>query len=151
MAGFGSIADMMQSCAADAVQAAQQSFGFTLDYSPASIESLETILANVAANLQLQDKDAVETAVKLWGAYFGETVRRSFGGAWDLVQYPGKPTAVPALLVSGSQLYPLMKVYRRLSMGEAENIWKFFEKIRSRLGAVQPSAEASGTAHPSGS
>jgi hypothetical protein len=32
----------------------------------------------------------------------------------------------------------LVKVYRRLTMGEAENVWKFYERIRGRLSAVHP-------------
>ena len=138
MAGFNSIAEMMQSYAADAVQVAQDRFGFVLDYSDGSIASLETILSTVAGSLNFSDKDAVEEQVKLWGGYLGETVRRRWDGAWDLIPYPGRAAAVPTLVVAGSQLYPLMKVYRRLTMGDAENVWKFYEKIRGRLCSVYP-------------
>src|SRR5487761_1273241 len=115
MAEFNSITDMMQACAAEAVHTAHDQFGFHLDYSEASIQSLETILANLRVS---EDKEATEQAVKTWGSYLGEVVRRSFGGTWDLVQPPGRAAAVPALVIAGSQLYPLMKVYRRLTMGE---------------------------------
>ncbi len=135
MADFQSIADMMQSCAAEAVHAAHEQFGFTLDYSDHSIESLETILANLHIS---EDKEAVEQAVKQWGSYLGEVVRRNFGGEWELLQPPGRAAAVPTLVIAGSQLYPLMKVFRRLTMGEPENVWKFYEKIRARLASVHP-------------
>ncbi len=143
MTDFNSIAEMMQSLAAEAVLAAHDNFGFTLDYSAAGIQTLETILANVSVNLDTSDKDAVEQAVKLWGGYFGETVHRSCGGTWELIQYPGRVAAVPALVIEGSQLYPLMKVHRRLTMGESENIWKFFDKIRGRLSPVHPTEQSS--------
>ncbi len=143
MAGFDSIHAMMESCAAEAVQTAGENFGFVLDYSDGSIEALETILANVSAGLNTGDKEAVEQAVKVWGSYLGETARRSFGGAWDLLQYPGRAAAVPALVVGGAQLYPLMKVYRRLTMGEPENVWKFYERIRSKLCSVHPAEGSS--------
>jgi len=81
MSDFNSIAEMMQSCAEEAIAIARDQFGFALDYSQDSIESLETILANLAGKLDLSDKAGVEQTVKLWGGYFGETVRRSFGGA----------------------------------------------------------------------
>ncbi len=136
MGDFNSITEMMQSCAAEAVTTARQQFGFSLDYSGPSVEALETVLVNVSATLDISDKDRVEQSVKVWGGYLGEVVRRSFGGAWDLVQYPGRAAAVPALVVSGSQLYPLMKVYRRLTLGEPENVWKFYERIRARLASV---------------
>lgn len=140
MPDFQSIDDMMQSCADDAVRTAHDRFGFELDYSPESIESLETILAGIGAGQDLSEKDEVEEQVKLWGGYLGEVVRRRWNGAWDLIQYPGRAEAMPALMVSGSQIYPLLKIYRRLTVGESENVWKFYEQIRSRLSNV-PSVE----------
>lgn len=153
MADFKSIAEMMESCASDAVRLAQERFGFSLDYSEESIESLETVLASVSADLrdgqnspdkETVNKDGVEHEVKLWGSYFGEVVRRRWGGDWDLVQYPGRVAAAPTLLVAGSQLYPLMKIYRRLTMGEAENIWNFYQKIRQKLCPVYPTDGSQG-------
>lgn len=138
MADFASIAEMMENCAAEAVTVARDRFGFVLDYSEAGIESVETILASISVGLDHSNLDAVEREVKLWGGYFGEVVRRRWHGAWEMVSYPGRSAAVPALIVAGSQLYPLMKVYRRLTMGEAENIWKFFQQIRNRLSPVNP-------------
>lgn len=142
MPDFLSIADMMQSSADDAVRAAHDRFGFELDYSPESIESLETILAGIGASLDLSEKDKVEEQVKVWGGYLGEVIRRRWNGAWDLIQYPGRAEAMPGLLVSGSQIYPLMKIYRRLTMGESENIWKFYGQIRSRLSSVPSVGES---------
>lgn len=146
MADFESIADMMQSYAGRAVQTAHESFGFELDYSEQSIESLETILAGVSGSLNLLENDKIEEQVKLWGGYLGEVVRRQWNGTWDLIQYPGSAAAVPTLLISGSQLYPLLKVYRRLTMGEGENIWRFYEQIRSRLATVHPLKGSADTA-----
>jgi hypothetical protein len=48
------------------------------------------------------------------------------------------------LVIAGSQLYPLMKVYRRLTMGEPENVWKFYEKIRTKLSPVHPTDSFAG-------
>lgn len=138
MVEFQSIADMMESCAADAVAVAQEQFGFALDYSHGSVESLETVVANVAVGLDGGDKEATEQAVKRWGGYLGEVVRKNLGGQWEMVQYPGGTAAVPALVIAGSQLYPLVKVYRRLTMGDAENICEFYAKIRDRLSPVHP-------------
>ncbi len=138
MADFKSIAEMMQSCADRAVTIAHDQFGFELDYSEESLQSLETILASVSTSLNLLENDQVEEQVKLWGGYLGEVVRRYWNGGWDLIQYPGGNSAVPTLLVSGSQLYPLMKVYRRLTIGDRENIWEFYQRIRNHLSTVHP-------------
>lgn len=139
MVEFNSLAEMMESSAAEAVGCAQEQFGFVLDYSDSSIESLETILAAIAGSVDAGDLEAIEKPVKLWGSYLGEVARRSFGGAWELVPYPGRVAAVPTLAIDGSQLYPLMKVYRRLTMGESENVWQFYDRIRRRLSPVHPS------------
>jgi hypothetical protein len=42
-------------------------------------------------------------------------------------------------LVRGSRLYPLIKVYRRLTLGEEENLCAFYEMVSGRLG--EPSKE----------
>ncbi|EQD54687.1 hypothetical protein B1A_12101, partial [mine drainage metagenome] len=97
MDGFASIAEMMQSCSAEAVQLADDRFGFHLDYSEESVQSLETILSSVSAGLQTPKQEDIELQVKRWGGYLGEVVRRRWSGEWGLVQYPGGAAAVPAL------------------------------------------------------
>lgn len=150
MGETGSITEIMENCAADAVRTAQENFGFALDFSEESIQSLETILACLAGTLKTdgterigEGEDAVEHAVKMWGGYLGEVVRRNCGGEWELAEYPrqahaDQPTTVPTVVVAGSQLYPLIKVYRRLTMGEPENVWKFYERIRTKISSVHP-------------
>ena len=138
MAEFKSIAEMMQNSADRAVEIAHDRFGFQLDYSEESLQSLETILASVSTTLNLLENEKVEEQVKLWGGYLGEVVRRYWNGGWDLIQYPGGVAAVPTLLVSGSQLYPLMKIYRRLTIGDRENVWEFYQRIRNHLSTAHP-------------
>jgi hypothetical protein len=36
--------------------------------------------------------------------------------------------------VRGSRLFPLMKVYRRITMGDGESIAAFFDMVTGRLG-----------------
>jgi hypothetical protein len=129
---YASIGDMMESAAATAVVEAERQHGFDLDYSEASIAHLDPILAQAV----LQSKDAdIERETKLWGAYLGETMRRIYGGDWEFTQYPGSATAVPTVLVRGIHLYPLMKVYRRLTLGEAERIDAFYTLVKQRIEA----------------
>jgi len=42
--------------------------------------------------------------------------------------------AVPAVDVRGSRLFPLMKVYRRLTVGEEEDLRAFYAMVTERLG-----------------
>jgi len=55
-------------------------------------------------------------------------------GSWEMTQYPGGVVAVPAVDVRGSRLFPLMKVYRRLTVGEEEDLRAFYHMVTERLG-----------------
>ena len=87
---------------------------------------------------------------RLWGSYFGEVLRRRWNGIWLLAAYPGqsvsmvKPerrsrradSVIPTLDVAGSRLWPTMKVYRRLTLGAAENLSTFYDLVEKRLAAA---------------
>ena len=143
MVAYESITQMMQASAGKAIESASERFGFHLDYSEATLEPLETILINVAASLSPEEKDKIEYETKLWGSYFGEVIRQRWEGSWELSLYPGSAVTVPAVTVRGAQLYPLMKVYRRITLGDGENLWEYYQKIRQKLQPVHPSDGAS--------
>ena len=124
---FTSLAAMMSAYAEEAVRVAWQDHRRRLDLSQPSIEVLEQLLeGQAAADLEFQ--------TRLWGSYFGEVIRRRFGGEWELTQNPGGGvSAVPTLVVRGARLYPLMKVYRRLTLGKAEDLTAFYTMVSARL------------------
>jgi hypothetical protein len=123
---FASLAEMMDAYAEEAVSVAWNDHRQRLDRSESSIDVLERILdGQAAADLEFQ--------TRLWGSYFGEVIRRRFGGEWELTQYPGAVAAVPTLEVRGARLYPLMKVYRRLTLGPDENLAAFYKMVSGRL------------------
>jgi len=128
---YESLGAMMQAYAETAVRVAKEEFKQKLDFSEESIEVLEEILAMVAEKEPGTD---MEYDVRIWGGYFGEVLRRRYAGEWEMTQYPGGVASVPALDVRGSRLFPLMKVYRRLTMGESEEIGSFFHMVTGRLG-----------------
>lgn len=128
---FESITDMIRAYADEAIRTAWTDHRKRL-YLPESsaersIEILDSILNDQAA-------EDLEFQTRLWGSYFGEVLRQRFGGEWELTQYPGGIAAVPTLMVGGSRLYPLMKVFRRLTVGEAENLPAFYKMVSARLG-----------------
>jgi hypothetical protein len=126
-ANFASLAEMMNAYAEEAVRVAWNDHRQRLDFSEASVDVLEQILdGQAAADLDFQ--------TRLWGGYFGEVIRRRFPAEWELAPHPGgNVAAVPALLIGASRLYPLIKVYRRLTMGEAENVSAFYKMVARRL------------------
>ena len=123
---FASLAEMMDAYAEEAVSVAWNDHRQRLDRSESSVDVLERILdGQAAADLEFQ--------TRLWGSYFGEVIRRRFGGEWELTQYPGAVAAVPTLEVRGARLYPLMKVHRRLTLGPEENLAAFYKMVSGRL------------------
>lgn len=57
-----------------------------------------------------------------------------------LAPYPGNreiadrvDALVPTLEIAGSRLWPTMKVYRRLTLGAAENLSTFYGLVEKRL------------------
>jgi hypothetical protein len=124
---------MMVAYAAAAIAIAREDYRQLLDFKPGSSESMvafEAVLSELAEKRELD----YDYEVKLWGGYLGEVLRRRYAGTWQMTQYPGGVAAVPSVEVRGSRLFPLMKVYRRLTMGDAESIAAFFDMVTERLG-----------------
>jgi hypothetical protein len=115
-----------------AEQAVQSALGFSahLDYSEQSLLEVETILQRLAAGASSDDLTEV---CKMWGSYLGEVVRRRFGGEWTIETYPGKQFATLTLSVGGAKLFPTMKVHRRLTQGQDDNVWSFYKMVKARL------------------
>jgi hypothetical protein len=99
-----------------------------LDFSEASVERLEELLR--------EGPQADPESCKMWGAYFGEVVRRKFGGEWSIETYPGQQFATLTLTVQGAKLFPSMKIYRRLTQGASEDLRTFYASVKEKLGKV---------------
>ena len=128
-----SVSAMAGAYAEQAVRIARE-FNATLDYSENSLMELEAIVAQLALDLP-NGAPAEELAemCKMWGSYFGEVVRRRFGGDWSIDTYPGKQFATLTLTVAGNKLFPSMKVHRRLTAGDADNLWTFYKMVKAKL------------------
>ncbi len=121
---------MMEGYARAAAELAQREFRQKLDFTSESIDGLDEILVLVGESPELD----VDFEVRLWGSYLGEVLRRRYAGNWEMTPYPGGAVAVPAVDVRGSRLFPLMKVYRRLTVGEEEDLRGFYAMVTERLG-----------------
>ena len=125
-----SVTAMAGAYAEQAVQKARE-FNTQLDYSENSLMEVEVILARLA--LEAPEGDAAGETCKMWGSYLGEVVRRRFGGEWSVETYPGKQFATLTLSIGGNKLFPTMKVHRRLTQGEDDNVWSFYKMIKGKL------------------
>jgi hypothetical protein len=132
-----SVDAMVISYAEQAVQQGRDSKA-RLDFSENSVMEVETILAQLARQLAdgTPDAESVGEVCKVWGSYLGEVVRRRFGGEWSIETYPGKQFATLTLSVGGNKLFPTMKVHRRLTQGEEDNVWSFYKMVKTRLEAA---------------
>ena len=129
-ATFPDLGAMMEGYARAAAELGRSEFQQTLDFSPESIDTLDDILVLVGESPELD----LDFEVRLWGSYLGAVLRRRYAGSWEMTPYPGGMVAVPAIEVRGSRLFPLMKVYRRLTTGEEEDLRSFYAMVTERLG-----------------
>jgi len=120
----------MEGYARAAAERGEREFHQKLDFTSESIDALDEILVMVGESPELD----LDFEVRLWGSYLGEVLRRRYAGIWEMTQYPGGAVAVPAIEVRSSRLFPLMKVYRRLTVGEEEDLRAFYSKVTERLG-----------------
>ncbi len=118
--------------------ATAREFNAQLDYSENSLMEVEAILSQCAGRTSAggPPSEDVGEMCKMWGSYLGEVVRRRFGGEWSIETYPGKQFATLALTVGANKLYPTMKIDRRLTQGESENVWSFYKMVKAKLEAA---------------
>jgi hypothetical protein len=121
---------MMEGYARAAADLAELEYKQKLDFSSESIDALDEILVSVSESPELE----LDFEVRLWGGYLGEVLRRRYAGSWEMTTYPGGTVTVPAVEVRGSRLFPLMKIYRRLTMGDEEDLRSFYAMVTERLG-----------------
>jgi hypothetical protein len=127
---FPDLGAMMEGYAHAAVEVARNEFEQQLDFTADSINSLDEILVLLSESPEID----LDYESRLWGSYLGEVLRRRYAGTWEMTKYPGAGHAAPAVDVRGSRLFPLMKVYRRLTMGEEEDLHSFYAMVTERLG-----------------
>jgi hypothetical protein len=129
-ASYPDLGAMMEGYALAAADLARRDFRHKLDFTSESIDALDEILVLVGESPELD----LDFEVRLWGSYLGEVLRRRYAGGWEMTQYPGGAVAVPAVELRGSRVFPLMKVYRRLTVGEEEDLRAFYTMVTERLG-----------------
>jgi hypothetical protein len=127
---FPDLGMMMEGYARAAVELGESEFHQKLDFTSESIDGLDEILVMVGESPELD----LDFEVRLWGSYLGEVLRRRYAGTWEMTPYPGGMVAVPAIEVRASRLFPLMKVYRRLTLGDEEDLRAFYAMVTERLG-----------------
>ena len=127
-----------------AVKTARTKWNALLDFTPASLQAVENVLAQLHDVLRTappEDRPTdqqIEMAAKIWGVYVGEVVRRHLGGKWTLSE------GVLQLDVNDARIFPLRKVQKRLIDGPGDAIPFYFNGLKAHLAgklAVPPAAQ----------
>jgi hypothetical protein len=110
--------------AEDAVQRARAEFGLGLDYSPDSVQHVETLLAQLHAQHRRQplDERALGRESRLWGAYLGAVIKRLRPCTWQRDSQAAGEGALPLVFGHGDETFPCTWVYKRIENGEEDNV-----------------------------
>jgi len=125
---------MFKGYALDAVDTAKRNFKIELDFSEDSIEKVEKILDVLNKTMKRDNppKDLVLSFAKQFSGYMGQVMLIKWSGEWkDENEYSIKNG--PGLRVKGQDLFLLSKVYRRITNGADDNVWHFYQVIKSEI------------------
>jgi hypothetical protein len=130
------LSSMVSAYADGAVAHAKMTFETPLDFSPGSVERVEEILAKLAPYepgfwARITGR-SLEDLAKAYGYYVGEVVIRNFGGAWSVAGQFGTPSGM-AIVKGDAAATPIAKVLKRLSGSAEDNVWTYFEVLRTEL------------------
>jgi hypothetical protein len=144
MSDIQSVDQALSEAAQSGVEYASQTFGVTLDYSEASIQQVEGILSRIYDSIprgflaKLTKKAPTPKDLErigfMFGGYIGEVIKRHFGGRWKMESslYQGQKV-LTFELVGGGELWPQMKVGKRLQNGPEDNVWHYYQVLRQRF------------------
>ncbi|WP_371193337.1 hypothetical protein [Glaciecola sp. SC05] len=120
---------LMQETAKDAVKAAQEECGITLDYSKASITLVDSTIEHFIKEFpsqSLEDK-AIFTICNMYGAYIGEIFKALAGGQWHYDT--SSPEAPTIFLVIKDKSYAFAGIcYDKLVRNPDIQLKEYFDK-----------------------
>jgi hypothetical protein len=122
--------EVMQKSAQEVVGFAKSTFKVKLDFSEKSIKDVEKILATLYESITPEHKptcEQLQSAAMLWGSYIGEVIRRNYGGEWK------RTSAGIIFKIDNAELYPMDKVYKRLTNGLEDNIEFYYETFKEQV------------------
>lgn len=126
---------IMAAYAANAVTFAQSNFGISLDFTVESIDQVEKLANRLfytrpkgfigkLFRKQPSDND-VQMVCKMLGSYLGEVYRQHKGGEW-LINHEHQAIG---LLNGEIWIFPLAKVYKRITNGKKDDLNLYFAEI----------------------
>jgi hypothetical protein len=122
-----------------AVEAAWE-LGVDLDYSPASLEGVDSQIESFRDDGFSAEE--VAEALFVLGCYIGQVMVGSLGGRWTATSQSPlaevSPWPMVVVLPGGSAWDPIGKAYKRLELGDSEYIPAFFAAAIASVGGSRP-------------
>ena len=122
------VAEEMKLRAGQAVETAADDFDTSLDYSPESVEHVETILARLHdqyAQTRFDEKRLTKESLK-WGGYVGEVIKTQHACNWALDSSVGGDGSLPIVYDDNGESFPVRWCYKRIVNGDEDNVWHKF-------------------------
>jgi hypothetical protein len=129
-------AEEYRAAAENVVSHLREDLGVELKYDEESIEWLDGYINRIRTQL---DKEALPGLAAALGAYVGETIIRTYGGAWA---YFDQTEQWGIRFDNGDGAFPISKVYKQLEEGEFDSVLSFYRtlpKLRTHLKTQTPS------------
>jgi len=112
-----------------AVELAHEEYDADLDFSPGSLELVDSLIDSLRE--EGVDGEGAAEALFVLGCYLGEVMVRQLGGAWaPTPRSPLRgvsPWPMVVALADGSAWDAIGKAYKRLELGDSEYLPAFFE------------------------
>jgi hypothetical protein len=112
--------------------------GPVLDYSPASVATLESLLRASDDRMAGANEAQVGLVVFYNGCFLGELLARTLGGVWQFDPDNWFESSVVFPFPDGGiQVHPFHKLHRRVTEGAAENdLVAYYDGLRQRLKGI---------------
>lgn len=135
---MSSVQDEVLSAAERAVASLQERAGGRLDFSVASLQAVDEILAEASAYVGDLDEAVVTGLVQQIGCYVLEVGRRAFGGEYFWHEEGEQPILVVGEPEAHVALMTWSKVVGRLTGDEADDIVFFFQGFAGKAATPEP-------------
>jgi hypothetical protein len=123
----------VQWLANEAVRDARDQNHVELDYSVASIETVDKVLGGLHEQYSKNPSSiSVKGLASSYGAYIGEVIRKTEPGArWERDDAVMGEKSYP-LIWGGGNSYPMAWCYRRIVNGPEDNVWVKYRVLKDR-------------------
>jgi len=128
---MSSIAEEMSAAAVEAMKLTRKYFVVELDFSAASLKTLDALFDDVEFTMPGgKSDDNVDLLTRVWGSYLGEVIRRNLGGDW----IDGHSDGQNALQIQDEKIAPHCIVRGRLDSSAKASVFKTYEDLQRRTG-----------------